>query len=83
MFDRIFKKMRDKVRTNEYIMTLHAEEEMDRCILNGTISERNKDSETGEWKYTVIGKSLSNQKIGIISKISITGKLIIITVYKH
>lgn len=29
MFDRILKTMRDKVRTREYVMTLHAEEEMD------------------------------------------------------
>lgn len=92
MFDRILKKMRDKIRTSQYIMTLHAEEEMDnddlsifdieRCILNGTIIERNRDSETGEWKYTVVGKSVSGHKVGIITKISITEKLVIITVYK-
>lgn len=28
MFDRILKKMREKIRTNQYIMTIHAEEEM-------------------------------------------------------
>ena len=92
MFDRILKIMRDKIRTNQYIMTLHAEEEMDndelsifdieRCILNGRIIERRKDSETGEFKYLVAGKSVSDHKVGIIAKISITGKLVIITVYK-
>ncbi len=29
MYDRILKQMRDKVRTRQYVMTLHAEEEMD------------------------------------------------------
>ncbi len=92
MFDHILKRMWEKIRTNHYIMTLHAEEEMDnddlsifdieRCILDGTIIERYKDSETGEFKYTVIGKSVSGNKVGIITKISITGKLVIITVYK-
>ena len=92
MFDRILKKMREKIRTNQYIMTLHAEEEMnnddlsifdiERCILDCTIIERHKDSETGEFKYTVIGKSISGHRVGIIAKISITGKLVIITVYK-
>ena len=50
MFDRILKEMRDKIRKREYVMTLHAEEEMnddcltifdvERCILNGKILER-------------------------------------------
>jgi len=73
-------------------MTLHAEEEMDnddlsildieRCILNGAIIERHKDIQTGEWKYTIIGSSLSNHKVEVITKTSLTGKLVIITVYK-
>ena len=29
MFDRILKRMREKIRTRRYVMTLHAEEEMD------------------------------------------------------
>jgi len=29
MFERILKQMREKVRTRQYVMTLHAEEEMD------------------------------------------------------
>jgi hypothetical protein len=92
MFDRILKNIRDKIRTNQYIMTLHAEEEMDndglsildieRCILNGTIIGRHKDRETGEWKYTINGRSVLSQRIEIITKISITGKLAIITIYK-
>lgn len=92
MFERILKTIREKIRTNQYIMTLHAEEEMDnddwsifdieRCILNGKITERNKEQKTGEWKYTIVGRSIQDQDVGIITKISITGKLVIITVYK-
>ena len=29
MFERILKQMREKIRTRQYVMTLHAEEEMD------------------------------------------------------
>jgi len=29
MYDRILKQMREKIRTRQYVMTLHAEEEMD------------------------------------------------------
>ena len=92
MFERILKIFREKIRTNQYIMTLHAEEEMDnddlsifdieRCVLNGKISGRNRDTEIGEWKYTISGKSITGLDIGIITKISITGKMVIITVYK-
>jgi len=50
--------MRDKVRNCQYVMTLHAEEEMsddeltifdvERGILTGEIVERQKDAQTGE-----------------------------------
>ena len=53
MLERILKIMRDKIRKRQYIMTLHAEEEMDNdnltifdvehCILTGRIIERQKD----------------------------------------
>ena len=92
MFDRIMKRIREKIRTNDYIMTLHAEEEMDnddlsifdieRCILAGTIIEKNKDNKTQELKYTVLGESVKGLKVGIITKFSIKGKLVIITVHK-
>lgn len=60
MFKTILNLMREKVRQREYVMTLHAEEEMDddalsiydveRGILTGEIIERQKDKETSEWK---------------------------------
>jgi hypothetical protein len=90
MYDRILKRMREKIRTNDYVMTTHAEEEMDddgltifdieRGVLTGEIVERNKEIVTAEWKYTIKGKSLVGDRIGIIGKISITGKLVLITV---
>lgn len=92
MFNRVIQIFREKIRTNQYIMTLHAEEEMndddlsvfdiERCVLNGGISGRNRDSKTGEWKYSIIGKSMTGVDIGIVSKISATGKMVIITTYK-
>jgi hypothetical protein len=91
MFDRILKEMRDKIRKLEYIMTIHADDEMnddcltifdvERCILTGRILERQKDKDTAEWKYRINGRSLSNNEVEIIAKISPTGKLVIITLY--
>ncbi len=91
MYDRILKRMQEKIRTRQYVMTLHAEEEMDddelsifdieRCILTGEITERQKDRVSEEWKYVIEGQSISGDKVGTVTKLSVTGKLIIITVY--
>lgn len=91
MFSRILKEMRDKIRKREYVMTIHGEEEMNNdylsiydvesCILNGKILERQKDKETAEWKYCINGKSISGEEVEVIAKISPRGKLVIITVY--
>ena len=91
MYDRILKRMQEKIRTRQYIMTLHAEGEMDddelsifdieRCILTGKITERQKDTVTKEWKYVIEGHSVSGDKVGTVIKLGLTGKLIIITVY--
>lgn len=91
MFDKILKIMQDNIRNLNYVMTVHAQEEMydddlsiydvERSILNGRILERQKDKITGEWKYRIIGK-IEGNLIELITKLSITGKLVIITVYK-
>ena len=90
MYDRILKRMQEKIRTRQHVMRLHAEEEMDdefsifdieRCILTGKITERQKDTVTKEWKYVVEGQSVSGDRVGTVAKLSLTGKLFIITVY--
>lgn len=56
MHERILHQMREKIRTRQYVMTLHAEEEMDEdefsifdvesVILTGRIIERQKEGWT-------------------------------------
>jgi hypothetical protein len=85
--------MRERIRTRQYVMTLHAEEEMnddaftifdvERAILTGQITERQADQNIGEWKYVVLGKSVHGHQLGLVGKLSITGKLVIITVYRE
>jgi hypothetical protein len=92
VLQRILMEIRDKVRLRQYIMTLHAEEEMsddeltifdlERCILTGEIIERQKDSETGESKYLVEGQTVADDKIVVVVKITPTGKLVFITTYR-
>lgn len=91
MFNRILRRMQEKVRTRQYVVTLHAEEEItddgltiydvERGILTGEIIERQKDRDTGEWKYLVRGKTLANIGVVVVAKLSPTSKLVIITVY--
>ena len=40
-----------------------------------------KEHKIGEWKYLIKGYTLTHNKIIVVSKLSITGKLIIITVF--
>jgi len=91
VYDRVAEQMRERVRTRQYIMTLHAEEEMDEdglalgdvehALLTGGIVERQRDRDTREWKYVVSGQSRAGDAIGVVGKLSPTGKLVIITVY--
>ena len=92
MFQRILKQIREKVRQRQYVMTLHAEEEMsddnlsifdvERSLLTGEIVERQKDAITGEWKYLVKGDTVAGDDMVTVAKIGPTGKLVIITVYR-
>ena len=91
MFERLLKRMREKIRTRQYVMTVHAEEKMaedglaifdvERGILTGEIVDKQKDLETKEWKYLVKGHSLTGHEVITVTKLAPTGKLVIITVY--
>ncbi|MFP4121447.1 DUF4258 domain-containing protein [Coleofasciculus sp.] len=91
MFDEILQRMREKIRSQKYVMTLHAEEEMsedtltvydiEQGILTGEILERQKDRATAESKYCIRGTTLDGGEVELIAKLSPTGKLVIITVY--
>lgn len=64
--------MREKIRLRQYVMTLHAEEEMnddnltiydvEHCILTGKIVERQRDAVTAEWKYCIMGNCLMGSR---------------------
>jgi hypothetical protein len=74
------------------VMTLHAEEEMvddglsifdvERSILTGKIIERQKDHVTAEWKYLVEGETIAEDSVVVVVKLSVTDKLVMLTVYR-
>jgi len=90
MFIHILKQMQEKIRNGQYVMTLHAAEEMEdddltifdveSVMLTGEIFERQKDRLTADWKYLIKGQ-IKHQDTVVVAKLSITGKLVIITVY--
>ena len=93
MFDRILKRMRRLVRASQYVMTVHAEDEMnsdgltiydvESVILTGRIVARQKDRASAEWKYVVRGRSLAADRVTVVAKIGPTGKLVFITVFRE
>lgn len=92
MYERILQQFRDRIRSLDYVVTLHADEEMDddgltvfdleNAILTGEIVERQRDRLTREWKYIVNGQGLEGGTVGVVGRLSITGCLVIITVYR-
>ncbi len=90
--DRILQRCRNNIRSLNYVMTIHAEEEMnddlftifdvEHAVLNGEITERQKDQSTDEWKYLINGNSLDERPLGTAVKLSPTGKLVFLTIYE-
>lgn len=84
--------IRQAIRAREYVMSLHAEEEMtahgytihdvERGILTGQVRERQRDRQTGEGKYRIQGRTVGDAPIESVVKRSPTGKMAIITVYR-
>ena len=93
MFERVLKEFQDKIRRRQYVMTLHAEEEMDddrlsifdveSAILTGQIMERQRDRRTREWKYVVTGTATDGTHASVVVKLSQTGRLVILTTYRE
>ena len=91
MHESVLERMREYIRSKQYVMTMHAEEEMsddeltiydvEHVIFTGKIIERQKDSIKAEWKYLIQGRALIGDVATVVAKISITSKLVIITVF--
>ena len=93
MYKRVLALIKELMRDGRYVMTLRAEEEMDsddleifdveNVVWTGRIIERQRDRETGEWKYLLKGQALSEKSAIVVLKLSPTGKVVILTVYKE
>jgi hypothetical protein len=70
------------MQKKKWKMTTYPIFDIESVVLTGKIIERQKDQITKEWKYLIEGKSISIGLAIVVAKLSITGKLVIITVYK-
>lgn len=92
MYERILQRFHDAIRNLDYVVPLHAEEEMDEdglsvfdlesAVLTGEIVERQRDRVTQEWKYVVNGTGVDGANLIVVDKLSVTTRLVIITVYR-
>ncbi len=83
MFQRVLKKFREKIRARQFVITLHAVEELEdegfsvlgleHAILTGEIATRQKDADTREWKYLIKGRSLSDDELVVVSSVLLCG----------
>ncbi len=91
MYERILRKTREKIRSRDYVMTTHADEEMwedgltiediENTILRGQIVARQKDRYSDQWKYLARGESIDARSVVVVAKIGYTRELVVITVY--
>jgi Domain of unknown function (DUF4258) len=85
-------RIRELIRSLQYVVTLHASEELEddnltildleSIILTGQITERQRDRQTQEVKCIIVGTTLDDDTAEAVVKIGPTGKLIVITVYR-
>ena len=90
MFDSVRIKVRELVRLRRVTFSTHSQEEMENddilardviyLLSSADIIERQRDEETGEWKYLFV-KPHSNRTLVVVSKINRNGNVFIITVY--
>ncbi len=58
-------------------------EDVENVILTGSIVERQIDRATRERKYVFLGRALAGDPVGLVSKIGLAGKAVVITVYRE
>ena len=88
---RLIDRLRAKIRAGEYIVPVHAADELDddeisifdveNIVLSGQIVERQRDAQTRERKYVVRGKTLAGEAACSVVKIGPTGTVVVITAW--
>jgi hypothetical protein len=88
---RTIDRLRDKIRAGEYVVPVHAADELDddeisifdveNIILTGQIIERQRDAQTRERKDVIRGETLDGEAACCVVKIGPTGTVVVITAW--
>jgi len=91
MFDRILHRIRRLVLQRQYVVTVHAADELDaddltvydleRIVLTGAIIEKQRDRQTAESKYRIKGQTIGGSPAETVVRISMMQKVVFVTVY--
>ena len=91
MFDRILNSIRLLVLQRQYVVTVHAADELDaddltvydleRIVLTGVIVEKQRDRETSECKYRINGRTIDGSPAETVVKVIMRQKIVFVTVY--
>ena len=84
-------RVRDLVRSVNYVVSLHAAEELEddnltildleNILLTGRIVERQKDRRTREAKTVIRGRIIDDREGEAVVKVNLSGVLYVVTVY--
>lgn len=55
--------------------------DLDHCIATGDMIERQRDRDTGQWKYQIRGEAADGMAIEVVVRLGPTGKVVFVTVY--
>jgi Domain of unknown function (DUF4258) len=83
--------IRECIRSLNYVVSLHAAEELDddnlsildleNIILTGEVAERQRDRRTREVKSVVRGITVAGDEAEVVVKVGPSGTLVVVTVY--
>ncbi len=87
MYLKILARMRECVRQNRLVFSIHAIEEMDaddlmkvdveNCILKGKIVARQWDDDFQQYKYLLDGETMGGEEFEIVAKLTPANTLVI------
>jgi hypothetical protein len=91
MYDHILQRIQALVSQRRYHLSTHADAErradsltiydVEYAILSGQITERQRDRNTGEWKYIITSTAVDGRAMDVVVKIVQNDRVLIITVY--
>ena len=56
--------------------------DVENAILTGAIAERQREAETGEWKYIISGEAVDGRALSVVAKFGTSAQMLyILTVY--